>query len=493
MKLINFKPGQEPVDLPLLIENEWRPARSEKRINVNNPATGELVGYAASAEREEAIAALEAANRAFPDWARTSGDERAALLKKAGESVLARQEDLAKLLTLEQGKPLRDARGEVGSAAKTLIYYGEEARRIRGEIAPSKSQNTRSLVIRQPIGVVVAIVPWNYPMSLTAWKIGPALAAGCTVVVRPTSETPLAAALFSAICAEVGAPPGVVNVVTGASSKIGDELVANPLSQMIAFTGSTEVGRHLMEIAAPNLKKCMLELGGHAALVVCKDANLEQAVKDGVKRSFRNAGQICNSVNRIFVHKSLYDAYVQSFAEQAKWQTIGDGLANPNVDIGPMVNQEGIDRTQRFVDDALARGARLLCGGKRCEAPELSKGFFYEPTALVDVTEQMMLMAEEPFGPIVGIAPFEDVDHALDLVNSTDYGLVNYVYSNDLSTIIRLYEGIDTGTVGVNSVGPDSLYAPYPAWKQSGLGVELSYHGLDEYLKYKHVLLAFGH
>jgi len=490
MDLIEIRPGREPVDLPLLIDNEWRSGRAGK-FPVLNPATGAIVGYAAKAGRDEAIAALEAASRAFPAWAATTGDERAAILKRAGELVLEQQEELATVLTLEQGKPLRDARGEVQSSAKTLIYYGEEARRIRGEIAPSKSRNSRSLVIRQPIGVVVAIVPWNYPMSLTAWKVGPALAAGCTVVVKPTSQTPLASALFTAICAQAGAPPGVVNVVTGPSSVIGDELVANPMSQMIAFTGSTQVGRRLMEIAAPRLKKCMLELGGHAALVVCQDANLEQAVKDGVKRSFRNAGQICNSVNRIFVHKSLYDRYVEAFAAEAATQTIGDGLLNPNIDIGPMVNQEGIDRTQRHVDDALAKGATLLCGGKRCQAPELSKGFFYEPTAVVGVTEDMLLMTEEPFGPIVGIAPFEDLDHALSLVNGTDYGLVNYVYSSDLSTIIRLYEGIETGTVGVNSVGPDSLYAPYPAWKQSGLGVELSYHGLDEYLKYKHVLLAF--
>jgi acyl-CoA reductase-like NAD-dependent aldehyde dehydrogenase len=491
MELIKFKPGQEPVELPLLIDNEWRPARSGETFSVDNPATGEIVGHAAKAGKQEAVAALEAASRAFPAWSATLGDERAAILKKAGELVLERQEELATLLTLEQGKPLRDARGEVGASAKTLIYYGEEARRIRGEIAPSKSGNTRSLVIRQPVGVVVAITPWNYPMSLTAWKVGPALAAGCTVVVKPTSETPLAAALFAAICAEAGVPPGVVNIVTGPSSVIGDELVSNPLSQMIAFTGSTQVGRHLMEKAAPTLKKCMLELGGHAALVVCQDANFAQAVKDGVKRSYRNAGQICNSVNRIFVHKSLYDRYIEAFAEEAKKQTIGDGLLNPEVDIGPMVNQEGIDRTQRHVDNALAKGATLLCGGKRCEAPELSNGFFYEPAAVVDVTKDMMLMTEEPFGPVVGIAPFDGLGHALELVNGTEYGLVNYVYSNDLATIIRLYEGIETGTVGVNSVGPDSLYAPYPAWKQSGLGVELSYHGLDEYLKYKHVLLAF--
>lgn len=491
MELLKFDPGQEPVDLPLLIDNEWRAAQSGM-FSVDNPATGEIVGNAAKADREEAVAALEAASRAFRGWSATTGDERAAILKKAGELVLDRQEELATLLTLEQGKPLNDARKEVGASANTLSYYAEEARRIRGELAPSKSMDTRSLVIRQPIGVVVAVAPWNYPMSLTAWKIGPALAAGCTVVVKPTSETPLAAALFAATCAEAGAPPGVVNVVTGPSSVIGDELVSNPLSQMIAFTGSTQVGRHLMEIAAPRLKKCMLELGGHAALVVCQDANFGQAVKDGVKRSFRNAGQICNSVNRIFVHESLYPRYIEAFAEETAKQTIGDGLLNPDVDIGPMVNQEGIDRTQRYVDDALSKGARLLCGGRRCAAPELRKGFFYEPTVVVDVTQNVLLMTEEPFGPIVGIAPFEELDHAMELVNSTEYGLVNYVYSNDLSTVIRLYEGIESGTVGVNSVSPDSLYAPYPAWKQSGLGVELSYQGLDEYLRYKHVLLAFN-
>ena len=479
------------VDLKLFINNEWRPASSGKTFDVDNPATGEIVGTASQGSREDAVAALEAASRAFPAWSRTTGDERSRLLKKAGQIVYDKYEDLGRILTLEQGKPLRDAQREVESAAETLIYYGEEARRIGGEIAPSKSKTSRSLVIRQPIGIVAAISPWNYPVSRMAWKVGPALAAGCTVVAKPPSETPLATGLFVAACAEAGLPPGVVNVVTGPSSVVGEELVANPLSHMIAFTGSTEVGRHLMQSASKDLKKLSLELGGHTAFVVFKDASFDRAVADGAKRSFRNMGQICNAVNRIYVEKSIAERYIERFVQEAKKLRIGDGLANPEIDLGPMVNAEGIERTERQIQDALAKGATLLCGGKRPDRPELANGFFYEPTAVTNVRDDMLVMRQETFGPLVAIATFEGVDEALRLANSTDYGLVTYAYTNDISTMLRFAEGMESGTVAFNSISPDSLYAPYPAWKQSGLGVELGHFGIDEYLRVKHVLIEF--
>jgi succinate-semialdehyde dehydrogenase / glutarate-semialdehyde dehydrogenase len=479
------------VDLKLFIDNRWQPASTGKTFDVDNPATGEVIGTAALGSREDAIAALEAATRAFPLWSKLTGEERGRLLKKAGQSVYDQRDALGRMITLEQGKPLRDALKEVEASAETLIYYGEEARRVGGEIAPSKAKNARSLVLRQPVGVVAAISPWNYPMSLMAWKLGPALAAGCTVVAKPTSETPLATGLFVAACAEAGLPPGVVNVVTGPSSVVGEELITHPLTQMVAFTGSTEVGRHLMQAASKTLKKLCLELGGHTAFVVFKDAQLDRAVADGVKRSFRNMGQICNAVNRIYVEQAVADEFVKRFVAETGKLTIGDGLANPNVDLGPMVNAEGIERTERQVQDALAKGARLLCGGKRPDRPELARGFFYEPTAVTNMRDDMLVLHEETFGPLVAIATFNGVDEALRLANSTDYGLVTYAYTNDISTIMLFAEGMESGSVAFNSVSPDSLYAPYPAWKQSGLGVELGHFGIDEYLRVKHVLIEF--
>ena len=479
------------VDLKLFIDNEWRPAASGKTFDVDNPATGEVIGRAALGDRADAVAALEAASRAFPEWSKKTGEERCRLLKKAGQIIYDRVESLARIITLEQGKPLRDARREVEAAAETLVYYGEEARRIGGEIAPSKAKNARSLVLRQPVGVVVAISPWNYPMSLMAWKVGPALAAGCTVVSKPTSETPLATGLFVAACSEAGLPAGVVNVVTGKSSILGEELITHPLAQMIAFTGSTEVGRHLMESASKTLKKLVLELGGHTPMVVFKDADLDRAVADGVKRSFRNMGQICNAVNRIYVEKEVSGPFLERFVAATHKLTMGDGLANPDVDLGPMVNAEGIDRTDRQVKDALAKGARLLCGGQRPDRPEMAHGFFYEPTAVTDVKTDMAVMSEETFGPLVAIDTFSGVDEALKKANSTEYGLVTYAYTNDVSTMWRFAEGMESGTVAINTVSPDSLYAPYPAWKQSGLGLELGHFGIDEYLRVKHFLIEF--
>jgi len=482
----------EQVNVQLFINGEWVPSVSRETFEVINPANDKPMGRAAKGDRADAQRALEAADRAFASWSRTTGDERAQRLKQAAKAILARQDELARILTREHGKPLPDARKEIGGAAATLEYYGEEARRISGEIAPRKSATTRSLVVRQPVGVVAAIVPWNYPVLLMAWKVGPALAAGCTVVAKPPTNAPLTATLVAAIVGQSGLPDGAVNVVTGPSAVVGEELVTNPITRMVAFTGSTETGKHLMRVAADDLKKLVLELGGHTPMVVFKDADLERAVADGVKRSFRNMGQICNAVNRIYVEEDIADEFVQRFVELTGTLTMGDGLANPNVDLGPMIDQQGIERTHRHVDDALAKGARLLCGGKRPDAPELREGFFYEPTVLVNVTPDMLVMHEESFGPIVGIATFKGLEEAIQLANSTLYGLVTYGYTRDLATAFAFSEGVEAGTVAINTVSPDSLYAPYPAWKHSGLGVELSHYGLEEYLRVKHILLELG-
>ncbi len=475
-------------ELQLHINGAWTPAADGTTFVVTNPANGKSVGTAAAGSAADAARAVEAAHAAFRGWRESTGDERAQILRKAAAAVAARRDELARLLTREHGKPLNDALKEIDAAISTLDYYAEEARRIRGEVAPSRSRSARSLVLRQPVGVVAAIAPWNYPVSLTAWKVGPALAAGCTVVVKPPRNAPLATTLFCSIVAEAGLPAGAVNAVTGGSGTVGEALITHPLTRMIAFTGSTEVGSHLMRQAATDIKKLMLELGGHTPMVIFKDADIKRAAADGVKRCFRNMGQICNAVNRIYVEREVAEEFITLFKAGAEAMTIGDGLENPAVDLGPMIDAEGIVRTQRHVDDALAKGAHLLCGGKRPSAPELQAGFFYEPTALLDVTPQMLVMHEETFGPLVGIATFSGLDEAVALANSTDFGLVTYAYTRDLATAFRFGERVESGSVAINTVSPDTLHAPYPAWKHSGLGVELSHHGLEEYLQVKHLL-----
>lgn len=476
----------------LFIDGKWVPANSGEYFDVINPVNAKPMGKVAKAGRQEAKKALEAAEKAFQTWKTSTPDERAKALKKAAGALTARQEELSKILCMEHGKPLGDARKEIKGAIDTIEYYAEEARRITGEVAPSKSASTRSLVIRQPIGVVAAIAPWNYPVSLMAWKLAPALAAGCTVVVKPPALAPLACGMVAAIVGESGLPDGAVNVVTGPSSQVGDEIIKNPITRMIAFTGSTETGKYLMGAAASDLKKLILELGGHTPMVVFKDANLDRAISDGVKRSFRNMGQICNAVNRIYVEEDIAEEYVGRFVEQTAKMTMGDGLANPNVDLGPMIDEEGIKRTQSHVDDALKKGAKLLCGGKRPDDPALRQGYFYEPTALFNVNKDMLVMHEESFGPIVGIATFKGINEAIEQANSTEYGLVTYAYTQNLATAFAFSERVESGSVAINTVSPDSLYAPYPAWKHSGIGLELSHYGIEEYLQVKHILLELA-
>lgn len=482
----------EIIHQDLFIDGGWVPADSGESFDVVNPVNAQPMGHAAKAGRNEARRALEAAWRAFQVWGKSTPDERSKTLKKAAQAVAAQQEELAKLLTMEHGKPLGDARKEIKGTIDTLEYYAEEARRISGEVAPSKSATSRSLVIRQPVGVVAAIAPWNYPVSLMAWKLAPALAAGCTVVVKPPALAPLACGRVAAIVGEAGFPKGAVNVVTGPSSQVGEELITNPITRMIAFTGSTETGIHLMKAASADLKKLILELGGHTPMVVFKDADLDRAVADGVKRSFRNMGQICNAVNRIYVEAEIADEYIKRFVEQTAKMTIGDGLANPNVDLGPMIDEEGVRRTQAHVDDAVRKGASLLFGGKRPDNPALRQGFFYEPAVLTKVSKDMLVMHEESFGPIVGIDTFSGLDEAVELANSTEYGLVTYAYTRDLATAFAFSERVESGSIAVNTVSPDSLYAPYPAWKHSGIGLELSHYGLEEYLQVKHILFELG-
>lgn len=471
----------------LLIGGRWVSAVNGETIAVTNPANGETIAWVAKGSADDAQLALEAAAKAFPGWSRLTAKTRATYLHKAAESVRRRLNEIARLLTLEQGKPYRDAQKEVEEAACALDYFAEEGVRVRGEVIASETSSARQFVLRQPIGVAVGITPWNYPVSLLAWKLAPALAAGCTFVAKPASETPVAATEYVRCVHEAGLPDGVLNLVTGPGSAVGTALVASPLSQKVAFTGSTQVGRLLMAQAASWVKKVSLELGGHSPFIVCEDADFELAVKHGPYRAFRNMGQVCNSVNRILVHESLYERYVQRAVQEAGRLTIGDGLSDPPVDLGPMLNQEGIERTKAHIEDALGKGAKLLCGGRKPEGAQYEKGFFFEPSILVDVRLDMRVMQEETFGPVVAIMPFRTLDEAIVLANSVPYGLVSYAYTSSLKTAARLAEELEAGSICINNIAASSLNGPYAGWKQSGAGVELSHFGIEEYLHLKHV------
>ncbi|MCA9880622.1 MAG: NAD-dependent succinate-semialdehyde dehydrogenase [Thermomicrobiales bacterium] len=476
--------------IQMLIDGQ--PAEAAQSLDVDNPANRSVIGHVPMGGAAEATAALEAAARAFPAWSRTAGSERATLLSKAAALVQERRETLATLLTSEQGKPLPDARKEIDGAAETLRFFAEEAKRIGGEIAPPNAANVRSFVIRQPLGVVAALVPWNYPVSLLAWKVAPALAAGCTVVARPPSETPLAALGFVQAIHDAGLPNGVINAVTGPSNEVGMALVRSPLAQMVTFTGSTATGIDIFREAAPTLKKLNLELGGQTALLVFADADLDKAIADGVKRSFRNAGQVCNGINRIYVQAEIAREFTERFVRATEKLRVGGGFDEPAPDVGPMLNDAGLERVQAHVDDAVRHGATLAHGGAPLAGGAYAAGRFYTPTVLTDTTREMRVMREETFGPAVGIGTFETVDEAIAAANATPFGLVTYLYANNVNTIFRASEGIESGTVAVNNVAPDSFFAPYGGWKQSGLGVELSTYGLEEFQRLKHIRLELG-
>lgn len=474
----------------MLIDGDWRSA--ESTYYVFNPANiDEVVAEVALGTRRDAQEAIEAAYRAFASWARTSLFERAELLKKAATIVMERIEEIARLLTLENGKPLKDSRKEIGFAARVLQYYAEEATRIFGEWVPTISPSIRSIVIRQPVGVAGLIVPWNFPVDLLAWKLGPALAAGCTVVIKPSSEAPVAATEFARAVNDAGFPPGVINVVPGRASEVGTELVENPKVAKLAFTGETETGKHILEKAARHLKRVSLELGGNAPAIVCDDAPLEVAIPGCVRRAFSHMGQICISINRVYVLEGVADAFIKGVLEATAKIKIGNGL-NPETDLGPMFREELRQRTKEHIKDALEKGARLLYGGREPEGEEYKKGFFFTPTVLVDVDHRMRIMREETFGPVMPIMVVRSLEEAVSLANDTRYGLAAYVFTKDLSRAIDLTERLEAGGVAVNVNDVTELQAPFGGWKQSGIGRELSRHALDGYLEYKHIRIGLA-
>ncbi len=474
----------------MYIDGSWL-AGSGTRIDVANPATGETVGSVPAASEAEVDAALQAARKAFPDWAKSAPAKRAGLLKRAAALVAERAEDMGRTMTSEQGKPLNEAIGEVRKLAGAFSFYAEEATRIHGAIVPNDSTAYQSLVLREPVGVVAAITPWNYPAELIGWKLAAGLAAGCTIVVKPPILAPLCPLEIAACLHDAGVPRGVANMVTGPGGQIGRQLVESPLVDKIAFTGSSEVGLQIQQ-APKDIKRISLELGGNCPMIVTPHADFADAVRGAVRRSFRNCGQICIAINRIYVHESAYGNFLGQLAEATDRLVVANGLENPSADLGAMCSAEALAKTKEHLADALAQGARLVAGGSEPQGPEFAGGRFFRPTVVADCTSEMKLMNEETFGPIVGVAPYRLLTDAIGMANDTPYGLASYAYTRDTGEIRLLSRDLDYGNVAINNVDAGIMNAPYGGRKQSGVGVEHGREGLLEYLQFKHVRLRFA-
>jgi succinate-semialdehyde dehydrogenase / glutarate-semialdehyde dehydrogenase len=459
---------------------------------VSDPATQSVIGHAPVASAAAVDAAVESAAEASASWAALPAATRAAHLAAIAGWTREHAGDLATTLTLEQGKPRSEAAGEVDAAARAFDYYAAEAVRVRGETIPTASRTLRSVVIRQPIGVTAAVGTWNYPLGIMAWKIAPALAAGCTVVAKPAEQTPLTVLALVAGATQAGLPPGVLNSVSGAGATVGTWLASHPLVRKITFTGSTATGRRLLHLAADGIKSVTLELGGHSPMIVLADAPMALAVADGVKRSFRNAGQLCNSVNRVFVERAVADEFIDRLTERAAKLSVGHGLADPEPDLGPLTTREGLARVESHVADARARGADIRIGGERASGGALDGGWFYRPTIVVGGPD-LRMATEETFGPVVPVIVVDDAEEAVARANSLEVGLVAYLYTTDLRAATLLSERLEFGTVNVNNVGGGDVPFPYAGWKHSGLGVELSRAGLEEFLRIKHVRTELGY
>ncbi len=454
---------------------------------IYNPANQEPVAQVAVGDVIDARRALEAAKEAFAGWSSRSPKERSDILHDAADLVRKRANFIAELLTKEMGKPIRDSRREVLSAADSLDFFAEEGIRNIGDWLISS--NSRSIITRQPVGVVALITPWNYPVELLAWKVGPALAAGCTAVSKPSSLAPIAATEFVMALNDAGLPAGVLNIVHGPGDTVGAELVQNPISRKISFTGETATGRWIMQAAATHLKRVSLELGGHAPFIVFEDADLDAAALSCVRRAFGNMGQVCIAVNRVYVEDRVADDFIDLLVRLTEKLRIGNGL-DPDVDLGPMVSESQRRKTKEHIEDALRKGAELLCGGREPEGDEYARGYFFLPTILLEVNHSMRIMREETFGPVAPVMRFKDDDEAVRLANDTEYGLAAYVYTNNLRRAIRIAERLEAGSVGINVGSVIDHQAPFGGWKQSGFGRELSHHGLDEYMEIKHIRLG---
>jgi succinate-semialdehyde dehydrogenase / glutarate-semialdehyde dehydrogenase len=467
------------------IDGHWCDADNGATLKVNNPATGEVLGTVPMMGAAETRRAIDAAKKAFAEWSRKTAKERSVLLRRWHDLMLANIDDLGKLMTAEQGKPLTEAKGEVAYAASFIEWFAEEAKRVYGDTIPSPWNDRRLVVVKQPIGVCAAMTPWNFPAAMITRKAGPALASGCTMVAKPASATPYSALALAALAERAGIPAGVFNVLTGSSKAIGGELTSNPDVRKVTFTGSTEVGRELMKQSADTIKKLSLELGGNAPFIVFDDADLDAAVEGAIISKYRNAGQTCVCANRLYVQAGVYDAFAEKLVAAVKKLKVGNGFES-GVLQGPLIDEAAVEKVEEHIEDAVSHGARVLLGGKRHALGQT----FFEPTVLGDVTPKMKVAREETFGPVAPLFRFETDEQAIEMANDTEFGLASYFYSRDIARIWRAAEGLESGMVGINTGLISNEVAPFGGVKQSGLGREGSHYGIEEFVEIKY--LCFG-
>lgn len=470
----------------MYINNEW--IKTERKINIKNPSNGVIIDSVYSGGAIETIEAIKSASNAFREWAQMTALERTSYIYKAIAKIEEKRELLAKTITTENGKTIESARYEVDSTAAFFKWFAEEARRVYGETIPAPKRGKRLLHIKQPVGVVLAITPWNFPLSMAARKLAPALAAGCTVLLRPSNSSPLSSVELFKIFDECGFPPGVVNLLIGDADEIVGTAMQDKRVKKVSFTGSTEVGKQLIRQSADTVKRVSMELGGHAPYIVFDDADLDKALEGAIKIKFNCAGQQCTSINRLYVHDKIYDEFSKRYVDLVSALKVADGL-NEDTDVGPLINQSAITKVDQQVEDAIKKGAKLLTGGKRLTTGEHANGNFYSPTVLADVDEEMDIYYEETFGPVAPMIRFSDEDEVIQKANDTIYGLGSYVFTNDVSRIYRVMEKLDYGIVGVNDPYPFSPEGPFGGFKESGIGIEGG-HGIDEYLESKFVSIG---
>ncbi len=470
----------------MFIDGKWCDADKGRTLAVTNPATEETITEIAYGGKAEAKRAIEAAAKAMPAWMKLTAYDRAKVLKKTADLMRERADSIARTLTMEQGKPLAEAKAEVLHSADTFEWFAEEGKRSYGQVIPNSQPGKRHITIKHPIGVVGAISPWNFPITLQSRKIAPALAAGCTIVSKPASQTPLCLIQVFECMVDAGLPPGVANLVMGSAQEIAEEFLDNPICRKISFTGSTEVGKELMRGCAEQMKRVSLELGGHAPFIIFPDADPEAAAKIAVMGKFRNNGQVCIAPSRFYVHKDIQKKFTEASVEFAKALKLGNGL-DAGVEIGPMFEKRAMEQTTELVDDARRKGAKVLTGGKRSDRFE--KGYFFEPTVLNNLGSDVKMMTEEPFAPVMPILDFSKIDEVIAAANNTRYGLAAYVFTNDLTIAWKMAEGIEAGIIGINEPVPAVPQCPFGGMKESGMGRELGHEGLEAYLETKYVAI----
>ena len=463
----------------------WTDSKNGKTIEVNNPATMEIVGKVPNFTAEETKSVIDHADKAFQSWKNTTAKERSIILKKWSDLIIEHVDDLAKIMTIEQGKPLAEAKGEILMGASYIEFYAEEAKRVYGDIIPDPRPGKRIVIIKQPVGVVGAITPWNFPNSMITRKCAAALAVGCTTVVKPASQTPFSALAVAELAKAAGFPDGVFNIVTGSAKDIGMELTKNPKIKKISFTGSTEVGKILMEQSASTVKKLSMELGGHAPFIVFEDANIDEAVTGALQSKFRNSGQTCICTNRLFVHEKVYDSFLEKFTNEVKKIKVGNGL-NDGIVSGPLIDKSSLDKVIDHVQDAVNTGAKIAVGG---EVHSLG-GNFYQPTVLSNVSTEAKITFEETFGPVAPLYKFSSDDEVIKMANDTPYGLASYFYSRDIGRIWKVAEALEYGIVSINNGLPTIPEIPFGGVKESGMGREGSRYGLDDYLIIKYISMG---